>query len=96
MNKAIGFPLVLLSAVVLQACGTAEDTVLRDEQNLVQSAGEIAADVQLSVAPPVVDDIWQYTIKDMAAERALVNKGDVLVQFDDEQIRQNIAKKLPS
>lgn len=93
MNKAIGFPLVLLSAVVLQACGTAEDTVLRDEQNLVQSAGEIAADVQLSVAPPVVDDIWQYTIKEMAAERALVNKGDVLVQFDDEQIRQNIAKK---
>lgn len=93
MNKAIGFPLLLLSAVVLQACGTPEDTVLRDEQNLVQSAGEIAADVQLSVAPPVVDDIWQYTIKDMAAERALVNKGDVLVQFDDEQIRQNIAKK---
>jgi len=60
---------------------------------MVQSAGEIAADVQLSVAPPAVDDIWQYTIKDMAAERALVNKGDVLVQFDDDEIQQNIAKK---
>lgn len=59
----------------------------------LQTPGEITADQQLSVTPPAVRDMWQYTIQQMAPERALLKQGDVMLQFDDEQIRQQIAKK---
>lgn len=84
---------VYLLLLALSACSepVPERAVVPDEA--LQSPGEVSADQQLTVSPPAVRNIWQYTIKQMTPERTLVKAGELLVQFDDEQIRQNIDKK---
>lgn len=87
--------LMIVSCVLLSLTGCGSDVGLSTQEDDIQlqSPGEIAADVRLQVAPPSVRGLWQYTIKEMAPERALVQQGDLLVAFDDEYISQKLAEK---
>jgi multidrug resistance efflux pump len=48
----------------------------------LQIEGEIASRGAVSVGPPSIPDVWQFTLQTMAPEGALVKQGDPIATFD--------------
>ncbi|MFU2512076.1 efflux RND transporter periplasmic adaptor subunit [Pseudoalteromonas sp. ASV78] len=97
-NNALYFKTLLIStALLLSACNK------QSEQNFsvkssdivlnVKANGELESSTSAIIAPPAVARMWQYQIKTMQPENSHVKKGDVVVSFDDKQVRDKLIDK---
>ncbi|WP_158966765.1 HlyD family secretion protein [Paraglaciecola sp. L3A3] len=57
--------------------------------NLSATAELIALD-NAQLGPPLVNRMWQFKIQKMLPENALVKKGDVVIQFDGQQLKNDL------
>ncbi len=48
----------------------------------LQIEGEIASRGAVSIAPPTIPDVWQYTLASLAPDGSLVKQGDPIATFD--------------
>lgn len=98
MNNHLYFKTLLLSTVVLlTACNE------QNEQNFsvknsdivlsIKANGELESSTSALIAPPSIARMWQYQIKTMQPENSHVKKGQVVVSFDDKQIRDKLIDK---
>lgn len=98
MNNYLYFKTLLISSVLLlTACDE------QSEQNFhvknsdivltVKANGELESSTSAIIAPPSVARMWQYQIKTMQPENSQVKKGDVVVSFDDKQVRDKLIDK---
>ena len=59
----------------------------------VKANGELESSTSAIIAPPSIARMWQYQIKTMQPENSQVKKGDIVVSFDDKQVRDKLIEK---
>jgi len=87
------FTIILL--VALCACEQAprETVKLEKVQMVVTASGELESKQTAIIAPPPVSRIWQYQIKQLAAENTRVKKGELVVAFDSKKVMDRLIDK---
>jgi multidrug resistance efflux pump len=58
-----------------------------------RASGEIYAQTTAAVSPPIIEDLWQLTITQMAGDGATVKKGDAVVSFDGAEVQKSLTSK---
>ncbi|MBB1291304.1 MULTISPECIES: efflux RND transporter periplasmic adaptor subunit [unclassified Pseudoalteromonas] len=91
---------IILSMLLLTACNDDEQqhylVKKSDIAITVNANGELESSTSAIIAPPSVARMWQYQIKTMLAENTQVKKGQVVVSFDDKQVRDKLIDKQSS
>lgn len=57
------------------------------------ASGEVYAQSSATITPPVVEDLWQLTITQMADDGQVVKRGDPLVTFDGAELQKSLTAK---
>ncbi|CAM4141627.1 efflux RND transporter periplasmic adaptor subunit [Pseudoalteromonas ostreae] len=91
---------IILSMLLLTACNDDKQQHYlvknSDIAITVNANGELESSTSAIIAPPSVARMWQYQIKTMLAENTQVKKGQVVVSFDDKQVRDKLIDKQSS
>ncbi|MFK3865751.1 efflux RND transporter periplasmic adaptor subunit [Pseudoalteromonas rhizosphaerae] len=91
---------IILSMLLLTACNDdKQEYYLVKKSDIaitVNANGELESSTSAIIAPPSVARMWQYQIKTMLAENTQVKKGQVVVSFDDKQVRDKLIDKQSS
>jgi multidrug resistance efflux pump len=58
-----------------------------------KASGEVYAQSTAAISPPIVEDLWQLTVTQMAGDGAPVKKGDALVSFDGAEVMKSLTAK---
>ncbi|WP_339692039.1 HlyD family efflux transporter periplasmic adaptor subunit [uncultured Pseudoalteromonas sp.] len=91
---------IILSMLLLTACNDDEQqhylVKKSDIAITVNANGELESSTSAIIAPPSVARMWQYQIKTILAENTQVKKGQVVVSFDDKQVRDKLIDKQSS
>lgn len=74
----------------------AVEPVVPPKRRKVRMDGEVFAERTLSIDPPVLEELWQLNITQLANDGALVKAGDVIVVFDGSQTQQTLITKQSS
>ena len=74
----------------------AAEALAPPKRRKVRMDGEVFAESTLSIDPPVLDELWQLNITQLANDGALVKAGDVIVVFDGSQTQQTLITKQSS
>lgn len=56
----------------------------------VKASGELASSASLSIGPPVIPRVWDFTVTFLAPEGRPVNQGEPLVGFDTKALRDRL------
>ncbi|MBN7819179.1 efflux RND transporter periplasmic adaptor subunit [Bowmanella yangjiangensis] len=80
---------------LLSACSTENTHQTKRESltTLVEASGELKPLQSVLLAPPAVERMWQYQIKHMAGENTQVKQGELVLAFDDKQVRDRMLDK---
>jgi len=97
-NNTFYFKTLLLSTVLLlSACDESNEQVFNVKSSdillSVKANGELESATSAIIAPPSIARMWQYQIKTMLPENSNVKKGQVVVSFDDKQVRDKLIDK---
>jgi len=92
--QKITLPLLCCLCALLSGCEPSPAKAPLAQPSMIKATGELVAANSVQVTPPSVEDLWQYNIKQMAAESTLLNAGDVAVQFDDQSLQSNLSNKM--
>lgn len=65
----------------------------RADAEPARASGEIYAQSSAAISPPVIEDLWELTITQMAGDGQAVKKGDPLVSFDGAQVQKTLTAK---
>jgi len=86
---------IALLALFLAACsGEQGEKISAAERIALQPIpGELESERSVTMAPPSITRMWQYSIKRMVAENAQVEKGTVVIEFDDKPVREKLIEK---
>ena len=86
---------VAVLCLVLVACSEAPQGRDSSAQasDLPPITGELESARSVMVAPPSISRMWQYSIKELAAENTAVEEGQVVVAFDDKPVRERLIEK---
>lgn len=87
-------PLLFFAAVLTGCSGDALTTVEQGvlTQN-IEATGELVSADTVSMMPPAIRRVWQYQIKQLAAEGSKVKKGDLVAQLDTSELSQRLSVK---
>ena len=90
-----GISLVLLSHCLVYGCDTApaQAEVKLSQVAPVKATGELVAATSFKASPPSVSQLWQYNIKELAAESSLLKAGDMVVSFNSQTIAEQLSTK---
>lgn len=87
---------IIATTVVMTLLGCSEKSV-NGTQNKAPVAlvatGELVSTNTVTVSPPSVSQMWQYKIQYLAPENAKVKKGDLVVRFDPQQLREELMSR---
>ena len=96
-NKALLVWSVIMFVCVLSACNDeSQQTHVVKSSDIaitVNANGELESSTTAIIAPPSVARMWQYQIKTMKPENTHVKQGEVIVSFDDKQVRDKLIEK---
>ncbi|MDQ9091609.1 HlyD family efflux transporter periplasmic adaptor subunit [Pseudoalteromonas haloplanktis] len=96
-NRLFSKALLVSLALFLTACNEQNEQNFSVERSdivlSVKANGELESSTSAIIAPPSVARMWQYQIKTMQPENSHVKKGDVVVSFDDKQVRDKLIDK---
>ncbi|MEJ6475416.1 efflux RND transporter periplasmic adaptor subunit [Pseudoalteromonas piscicida] len=85
---------VIFACALLSGCGeNADHTHLVSPQSVtisVAANGELESRSRTLIAPPSIKRMWQYKIKQLVPENTQAKKGQVLVSFDDQTVRERL------
>lgn len=56
----------------------------------VEANGELESKSRALIAPPSIKRMWQYKIKLLMPENTTVQKGQIVVSFDDQTVRDRL------
>lgn len=88
MNKVLALTLL---ALLLAGCDDTSQTInTRHKAPLVTAPAELISLSTAMLGPPNVRHMWQFKIQSMAPENKLVKKGDVVLTFDGDQLRNRL------
>lgn len=65
----------------------------QDHVFTVSGSGTVEAAVSQNISPPPIENMWSFTIAQMAPEGVTVNEGDLLVALDPSQIEKRIREE---
>ena len=88
--------IAVLALVFIVACspGSEPDVVSQTtDQDMVRVTGEIESANSAFFGPPVVSDIWQFTISFMAPEGRIVDAGTPILKFDPQALMTKLRDK---
>ncbi|GAA0357593.1 HlyD family efflux transporter periplasmic adaptor subunit [Bowmanella denitrificans] len=87
--------LSLLWLGLLTACSPPQGQQAQREKltNLVEASGELKPLQSAVLAPPAVERMWQFQIKHMAPDNSRVEAGQLVLAFDDKQVRDRLLDK---
>ncbi|MHB8446677.1 MAG: HlyD family secretion protein [Rudaea sp.] len=71
----------------------AAPSAVRADATAVKMTGEVYPRQSVAIMPPQVEDLWQMTVTQMAADGQTVKKGEPLVTFDGGDLAKNLAAK---
>ena len=91
-NIAYLFKAILgLSSVLLVACQAEKESV---EEKVVSAKVTASAELislkNATIGPPNISRMWQYKIQKMAPENKLVKKGEVILVFDGQRVKNDL------
>jgi HlyD family secretion protein len=80
-----------LSSVLLVACQAEKESV---EEKVVSAKVTASAELislkNATIGPPNISRMWQYKIQKMAPENKLVKKGEVILVFDGQRVKNDL------
>lgn len=85
-----------LSIGFLAACSDSENvTISRDENTpaILNAPAELVSLQDITIGPPNINRMWQFKIDYLAAENSMVKKGDLVVSFDGNRLRDDLIEK---
>lgn len=87
------FVLLTLCSLLISACGT--DNLPDDDDQVtaskvISAPAELVSLQEISITPPSINRMWEYKIEFIARENTFVKKGDVVLKFDGESLRNNM------
>jgi len=88
--------IAVLGLVFIVACSPASEPGVvsqTTDQEIVRVTGEIESANSSFFGPPVVSDIWQFTISFMAPEGRIVNAGTPILKFDPQALMTKLRDK---
>lgn len=86
---------ILISVLTLAACSEKvqqQDNNITDEKPL-SATGELISLDSATISPPSVRGMWQYKLQYLIKENSQVNKGDVVVRLDGQDLRNKLLDK---
>lgn len=80
---------------LLAACSPESSYQVKRESltSHVEASGELKPLQSSTLAPPAVARMWQFQIKQMATENSKVKEGELVLAFDDKQVRDRMLDK---
>jgi HlyD family secretion protein len=86
--------LLALASIVACSPESEQSAVSRaTDQNIVRVTGEIESANSAFFGPPVVSDLWQFTISFMAPEGRIVKAGTPILKFDPQELMTKLRDK---
>ncbi|MDU0352710.1 efflux RND transporter periplasmic adaptor subunit [Paraglaciecola aquimarina] len=80
----------LLACVYLSACNSQTEHHTKSKTPVLSAPAELIALDNATLGPPVVRRMWQFKIQSMTPENTYVKKGDVILQFDGQQLKNDL------
>lgn len=83
---------VLLLLCLLLGCTEKpqSEIVKQDLPYTITASGELTSQQVAKISQPMVEGVWNQTIKFLMPESAKVNKGDMVASFDDKRVQENL------
>lgn len=87
--------LVLASIAFLVACNGNKNLEPMKAKSFtsIQASAEIVSLEEIPITPPNIPRTWEYKIEFLARENIVVNKGSVLVKFDDQRLSKTLIER---
>lgn len=79
--------------LLITACQTDERSASNQQRQQIRATGELYAEQTQQISPPSVSRMWQYSIRQMAAESSMVEAGAVVVAFDGQTVQDELRNK---
>ncbi|HEX6832543.1 MAG TPA: efflux RND transporter periplasmic adaptor subunit [Rudaea sp.] len=71
----------------------ASQTAAVESGETVRASGEVYAQTTAAVSPPIVEDLWELTVTQMAGDGQMVKKGETIVTFDGAEVLKQLTAK---
>ncbi len=85
-NVMLGF-----SSVLLVACQTEQESIKQTVISAkITASAELISLSNATIGPPNVSRMWQYKIQKMAAENKQVKKGEIILVFDGQKLKNDL------
>jgi HlyD family secretion protein len=83
-----------ISCALLVSCQAEQESVNEKvESAKVTATAELISLKNATIGPPNISNMWQYKIQKMAAENTLVKKGDVILEFDGDRVKNDLVSR---
>lgn len=80
-----------LGCIFLVACQTEQGAVQEQVETAnVTATAELISLKNATIGPPNISRMWQYKIQQMAPENKLVKKGEVILVFDGQRVKDDL------
>jgi multidrug resistance efflux pump len=76
-----------------ESAAAAPVAAVRADAEPARASGEIYAQTNAAISPPVIEDLGELTITQMAGDGQAVKKGDPVVAFDGAQVQKTLTAK---
>ena len=99
MNKVMAVLAQLLSGLLITlfliGCEQTPTVQVKTESLdiTISASGELESKQRVYLSPPTVKRLWQYTIKSMLPENSLVEKGQIVLSFDNKKVMERLKEK---
>lgn len=81
-------------SIVLTGCNeTKQEQVSSFTAEPLTATATLVSENTVTISPPSVTTMWQYKVQFLASENQSVKKGDVIVRFDSQQLKNNLMSK---
>ncbi len=82
--------IVAFIAGLLMSCDEKTEVPAATSQPKLTASAELIALDNATLGPPLVRSMWQFKIKKMAPENTFVKKGDVVIEFEGQKLRNDL------
>ena len=82
--------LAIVSTMYLVGCKTEQAEVKSEKRTVITAPAELISLQNVTIGPPNVSRMWQYKIQKMAPENKQVQKGEVIMVFDGQKIKNDL------
>jgi len=86
----------ILSIYCLAACSDGVNVSVSEDQStpvILDAPAELVSLQDITIGPPNINRMWQFKIDYLAAENTMVKKGDLVVSFDGDRLRDDLIEK---